>query len=235
MMTTAATEIPTPPVALQPKREERSHRFIRRTLIVLILLSIVSGYATRPALNGEMRRVLRDSTIVEVIRTNADWARPFLSWDGRELVARHRTLLQGTQETKGMMSYFTGRGVYLGSRSALEPDPYARRQPAELERALAENGERYARLDASPLDLNVATLLQRVSQDVELKHLEAFELFPVTFETAAEGAVPALVAHLWCATEYQSSETTNPRRCGAAERVVIRLDTNETIRRDSLL
>lgn len=231
-----ADTVGTPPSPLQPVREERSHRVIRVSLIVLILLSIVSGYATRPTINGQMRRVLRDSTVVEVVRSNASWNRPFLSWEGRELVAKHRTVIGRSSESKGVTSYFSGSGVYLGSRSVIEPDPYARRQSAELERALMEAGETYASPETPARELSVAAIFQRIQNDIDVTRLRSFEVFPVTFKTVAEGEVPALVVHLWCEPQVAPAPVSEAKHlCGQAERIVLRLDTDEIIRRDSLL
>lgn len=237
MTSTFETADDAQPESLKPQRESRSHRVLRVLLIVLILLSIVSGYATRPAINAEMRGVLRDSTVVEIVREGASWNRPFLEWPGRELVARHRTSLGLGLDTIGVMSYFSGFGVYLGSRSVIEPSPYARRQPDELERALLEAGEIYSDPLMLPRDFSVAGILSKVGQEFDLRALESFEAFPAVLKTASEGEVPVLVVHLWCSSSYiaPEGEESEKRRCAQAQRVVFRTDTNELIRQDNLL
>ena len=225
------------PESLRPQRESRSHRVLRVLLIVLIVLSVVSGYATRPAINAEMRGVLRDSTVVEIVRDGATWNRPFLAWPGRELVARHRTPLGPGMDTIGVASYFSGFGIYLGSRSIIEPSPYARRQPAELERALLEAGETYSAPPPLPRDFSVAGVFAMLSEEFDLRAMESFEAFPAVLKTAGDGDIPVLVVHLWCESGYVApdDEPEPKQRCGQAQRVVFRTDTNARIRLDHLL
>lgn len=236
MTSTTEMDLAAVPEPLKPQREERSHRIIRYLMILLVLLSVVSGYATRPAINGQMRRVLRESTVVEVVRHNATWNRPFLVWGGRELVARHRTALGPGLETIGVTSYFSGKGVFQGSHSAIRPSPYARRQPEELERALLESGEVYSPLTEIPPDFRVSSMLWRLNEIYDLRALTSFELFPATLKSAGESAMPVMVVHLWCDEQRvpEGLESDRPA-CAQAQRVVLRADTNEVIRQDSLL
>lgn len=221
--------------------ESRFNRGLRVVFVLLILLSIVSGYATRPTIHAPMRRVLRDAQIVEVVRQSPSWERPFLEWMKRPLLVRHRSPLVTGQGAVTVESVFTAGGFYLGSRSVISPERHERRTTEELESVLAQNYELYAPVDEISRDFSLPVFWERVAQEFDLRGMTAFRLFPALFDSDTrfdEPLVPVMVLHLWCeAPEDEDFELEDGalEPCPQLRRFVIDLESDQVLRNDYLL
>lgn len=222
-------------------RESRFNRGLRVVFVLLILLSIVSGYATRPTIHTPMRRVLRDAQIVEVVRQSPSWERPFLEWVKRPLLVRHRSPLVMGQGAVAVESVFTAGGFYLGSRSVISPERHERRATDDLELALTQNHERYEPVEEISRDFSLPVFWERMAQEVDLRGMTSFRLFPARFVSDtrfAESPVPVMVLHIWCETpeddDFEEAEGA-PAPCPQMRRYVIDLASDQVLRNDYLL
>lgn len=223
----------------EPMGEGRFNRGLRVVFILLILLSIVSGYATRPTIHAPMRRVLRDAQIVEVVRQTPSWERPFLEWAKRPLLVRHRNAVVLNHGLVSMESIFTAGGFYLGSRSMIAPPRHEAREVAELERLLLQNHERYEAIQEIPRNFSMPGYWDRISREIDLRWMTAFRAFPAMLVRDTrfdEPSVPVMVLHIWCAMPAnRGDDETEGATCPQARRVVLELESGQIIRNDYLL
>lgn len=219
--------------------EGRFNRGLRVVFIVLVLLSIVSGYATRPSIHPPMRRVLRDAQIVEVVRRTPSWERPFIEWKGRELLVRHRSTLLPNGATVNMESVFTAGGFYLGSRSIIAPPLYEARQVPELERVLLQNAEQYLPMTEIPKNFSLPGFWDRIGRELDLQWMTAFQAFPVMLDVddqSNDPPFPVMVLHIWCSKPpVRNAQEPDLTLCPQARRIVLDLDSGHIIRNDFLL
>lgn len=219
-----------------PEEESRFHRGLRIVFILLILLSILSGYATRPTIHAPMRRVMRDAQIVEVVRQQPTWERADLEWNKRPLLVRHRSNVAGASILVNMESVFTAGGLYLGTRSMIAPPRHESRTADELTEALAQNHERYEALNKIPESFSLPAYWTRMDDELDLRWMTAFRAYPVLFYSDIRKKNPpsaAIVLHLWCRTP--ANDVNDDEACPQARRLVLDLMSNEIIRNDYLL
>lgn len=219
-----------------PDEESRFHRGLRIVFILLILLSILSGYATRPTIHAPMRRVMRDAQIVEVVRQQPGWDRANLEWNKRPLLVRHRSNVAGASLMVNMESVFTAGGLYLGTRSIIAPPRHEARTAEELEEALRQNHERYEALRKIPESFSLPAYWARMDEELDLRWMTAFRAYPVLFYSDIRRENPpsaAIVLHLWC--RPPANDESEDEACPQARRLVLDLMSNEIIRNDYLL
>lgn len=238
-----STERETPP-STSPvggvEEESRFHRGLRVVFILLILLSILSGYATRPTIHAPMRRVMRDAQIVEVVRHQPTWGRLTLNWIKRPLLVRHRTSVAHEARTVNMESAFTAGGLYLGSRSMIDPPRHEIRPEKELVEVLEQAHERYEVLEELPENFSLPAYWARIDEVLDLRWMTAFRVYPVLFypdTRTDEPPVPAMVLHIWCvqpANEHDADDGSD-EACPQARRLVLDLEADRMIRNDYLL
>lgn len=221
------------------EEESGFHRGLRVVFILLILLSILSGYATRPTIHAPMRRVMRDAQIVEVVRHQPSWTRLTLEWIKRPLLVRHRTNIDEDGRMMNMESAFTAGGLYLGSRSMIDPPRYEVRPAAELKDIIEQSHERYEALDALPEDFSLPSYWARMGQELDLRWMIAFRVHPVLFYPDTRDDTPpvtAMVLHIWCAQPANDdADDISDEACPQARRLVLDLGTDQIIRNDYLL
>lgn len=221
-----------------PAGEGRFNRGLRIVFVILILLSIVSGYATRPSIHAPMRRVLRDAQIVEVVRQTPSWERPYVEWVKRPLLVRHRNILGLSQGATTMESVFTAGGFYLGTRSMISPSRHEMREIDDLESVLLQNHERYEPIQEIPRTFSLPAFWERVSEDIDLRWMTAFRAFPVMLVNDArfdEPALPVMVLHIWCSPPTIREDEQEGETCPQARRIVYSLESAEILRNDYLL
>lgn len=218
------------------EEEGRFHRGLRIVFILLVLLSILSGYATRPTIHAPMRRVMRDAQIVEVVRQQPTWERAELEWNKRPLLVRHRSNVAGATLVVNMESVFTAGGLYLGTRSMIAPPRHESRTAEELTDALKQNHEHYEPLNKIPESFSLPAYWARMDQELDLRWMTAFRAYPVLFYSDTRKANPptaAIVLHLWCMPP--ANEDNEEEACPQARRLVLDLMSDEIIRNDYLL
>lgn len=219
--------------------EGRFNRGLRVVFILLILLSIVSGYATRPTIHAPMRRVLRDAQIVEVVRRSPSWERPYLEWAKRPLLVRHRNALVLDGGLISVESVFTAGGFYLGSRSMIEPSRHEARDVEQLERLLLQSHERYEPIQEIPRHFSLPGYWESIARETDLRWMTAFRAFPALLVKDTrfdEAPVPVMVLHLWCAPPTnRDNDVPEGEGCPQARRIVLELESGEIIRNDHLL
>lgn len=238
-MTYDPDDSPADPSARGAEEEGRFHRGLRVVFILLIILSILSGYATRPTIHAPMRRVMRDAQIVEVVRHQPSWARLTLEWDKRPLLVRHRTAIAQAQRTINMESAFTAGGLYLGSRSMIDPPRHEVRPEAELIEIIKQSHERYAPLDTLPEQFSLPMYWARMSEELDLRWMIAFRAYPVLFYPDTRDdtpPLPAMVLHIWCSPPANDDADDGAEEaCPQVRRLVLDLNTLQLIRNDYLL
>ena len=221
------------------EEESRFHRGLRVVFILLILLSILSGYATRPTIHAPMRRVMRDAQIVEVVRHQPAWGRLTLEWDKRPLLVRHRTAIDEEQHTINMESVFTAGGLYLGSRSMIDPPRHEVRSEQDLAEIIEQIHERYETLDALPEQFSLPRYWARIAEELDLRWMTAFRAYPVLFYPDTRDDTPplaAMVLHIWCSQPAnEDADDGSDEACPQARRLVLDLETDQLIRNDYLL
>lgn len=224
-----------------PENDGHFERGLRTVFILLILVAIFSGYATRPTVHRPVRRVLQDSQVIDVIRHASSWQPPILRWAPRPILVRHQARLSKEGGFVSMESAFTTNGRFLGSKSMLEPPKYVARTLDDVEKALERNHERYEALEEMPEDFSLTWYWERIDQDFDLRWLTSFRLFPALFYADTrkdQPPVPVVVLHMWCSTsdsQLMSDTEGYKRPCPQARRIVLDLIANEIIRNDYLL
>lgn len=221
----------------------RFDRGLSMTFIALLAVSLFTGYVARPRVLGEMRSTLEDSQVNDVSRRTPAWERPFMPWQNRELLVMHRLDSSTASEPLVVESVFSPQGQFLGARSVDPPPAERRRGLRELERVLQIQQERYAPLERGPRNFSVSTFFGRISEELNLSRLEAFELFPARLHNPraqhGETDPEVIILHIWCSAPGGVGDA-DQRSCPSSRRLVYPLapaedGTYEALRNDMLL
>lgn len=224
----------------------RFDRALSMIFILLLAVSLFTGYVARPRVLAPMRAALEHSQVDDISRRTPTWERPFLPWHSRELLVEHRLDPDVASEPLMVESAFSPQGYFLGARS-IDPAPQQRRRGLnELERVLQIQRERYEPLERGLRSFSVATFFGRIADQIDLSRIEAFELFPARLHNSraergerSDADPRVIVLHIWCNAPSGVSASA-ARSCPSARRLVYPLEpaedgSYEPLRNDMLL
>jgi len=219
------------PAKLRPKWDI----FLRILFGSLLLVSLVTGYASRPRLNSSMRRMLRGSHIMEVERKEPPFQIPFLPDVRRVFTVSHSVDLASRMQPLVMRSYFSPEGNYLGSHSFRIPANTVLDVISDAESELQPYGHTFEPPPQLYTYFSLQELLNRLNDFIGNASVNGFVAFPFVWDDNVNQPQPVMLILIWCHSEMPTPTSESGHTCNGYERLVYALESDEILALDELL